>query len=489
MKIKAKLLQQLVLYDYRYIFAFSCIILFSIFFLGWRLWNLPPGLASAEITTAVRHIDLQSIVNLPINPLHSLLQWVSMELFGVNPASLRLPSVIIAAGSIYLMYQLLKKWFGKPTALLSSLLIVSSDWFLFIGRLGVGSIEFTFWLTLAFLALTKLISRQSWWLLPFTFSLAMLLFVPFGIYAVVVLVASLLGFTVLRARLVDINVTPKIISGVIAFIGLSVFVTVSFINHEFLKNIIGISAGLPSVTEYIRNVIINTSGSVALLPDNNPLIGPTGLLYVRFFELIFILFGLAMLWRTRVNRLNLTVIILSVTLALASGLSSGSRGGSIMLLPAAIYLTAGIRYLIHRWQRTFPKNPYARMAAFVPIVALLALVIFTHYQMYFHIWSKQTETRLTFSKGYTLLEAELGRKDGQCVIVGAPANFRTLAEKSKPKCILSFQDTIPPTLEEGMRVIVASRNVIQSPIENTSLTPLVDDLKETSIHWWVIEPK
>ncbi len=127
---------------------------------------------------------------------------------------------------------------------------------------------------------------------------------------------------------------------------------------------------MPTISEYLRNVLINTIGSVVLLPDNNPIIGPTGLFYVRFFEFLFIIFGLIMLWRTRVNRLNLIVIILSVVLALMSGFSSGSRGGSLLILPAIVYITAGIRHFIHRWQKP-SRKPICPSYSFWDYVSLI----------------------------------------------------------------------------------------------------------------------
>lgn len=487
--MKAKTLKQLLLYNYRYLFAYSCIIGFGIFFLFWRLWSLPPGLAESEITTAARHTALGDIIQLPLYPLHSLLQWGSMELLGASQLSLRLPSVLLAGATALLAYHTLKRWFGKPAALVSATLLVSADWYLYIARLGVGSIEFTFWLALALLALTKVLSRHGNWLIVLSLSLTMLLFAPFGIFAATALTICLLKITVLRSRILETSKRARIISGSIMAIGLILLVVASVSNSDFLKNLLGIINGLPAPTEYLRNVLINTSGAVALLPGNNPIIGPSDLFYVRYFELIFILFGLIMLWRTRVNKLNIVVLVLSVVLALSSGLSDGSRGGSLLLLPAIIFITAGIRHLMHRWQKTFPKNPYARITAYAPMGLLVGLVVFVHYYTYFRVWPNQTSTRMAFSQQYTLLKNEILSPDGTCFVINAPEPLQKLASQTNQGCELVFQTTVPDTLAEGQRAIVSSNRIRSSTlVPNSTFTPLVDSLRESSLHWWVFNP-
>ena len=58
--MKTRTLKQLVLYNYRYIFGYLIVFLFSIYFLGWRLGSLVPGLAPLEIVTAAANTNLGS---------------------------------------------------------------------------------------------------------------------------------------------------------------------------------------------------------------------------------------------------------------------------------------------------------------------------------------------------------------------------------------------------------------------------------------------
>ncbi len=484
--MKTRTLKQLLLYNYRYLFAYAIIIGFMAYFLGWQLGQIGPGLSAPELATAARHTSLSEFIKLPIYPVQALLQWASISLFGISPLALRLPSVLIALLVAITLYSLLKKWFGRQTALLSAAILISSDWFLFTARLGTGSIEFSLWLVLALLCFTKLLEHKTNWLMLFAITLVGLLFTPLGPYASMTLIFSLFSCRVFRERAVTASLVTKIVSTMIFSLGLGLVLFLSITNAVFLKNILRFTT-IPSLTEYIKNSIINTAGVVAVLPDGNPVISTTGVFFVRFFELIFILFGIVMLWKTRVNRLNLTVIVVSVVLVLASGLSSGSRGGSVVFIPAAIFMTAGIRHLMHRWKRTFPKNPYARVAAFVPLGVLFICVVALHYFSYFWLWPSQTSTHQAFSKDLQLAVDELNKpqhRNQLCFVETTDKNVQKLLIASKTTCTVTFPDTMDP--KDNAQVQLLQPTSIVVPNENNSIRALVSETKESNVRWLVV---
>lgn len=73
-------------------------------------------------------------------------------------------------------------------------------------------------------------------------------------------------------------------------------------------------------------------------------------------------------------------------------------------------MTAGIRHLLHRWQRTFPKNPYARVAASAPLGVLFICVVALHYFIYFQLWPSQSATHTVFTSDLGLVQNELNRE-------------------------------------------------------------------------------
>lgn len=482
--MKIRTLKQILLYNYRYVFAYSCMVVFILFFLCWRLWSHPSGVSDVELEYAATNADFMGVLSNPSFILHSILQWISMQIMGATALSFRIPSVIIAAITVILTYLLLKKWFGKPMSLLTTTLIVSADWYLFISRLGTGSIEFTLWLTAALLAITRLMAKKPFALQTLSISLVLLSFTSFGIYAAITIVACLFFMKPFRLKIQEATKNQKIAAGSILLIGLIVFIYSSFSSSGFIQSMLGISGSLPSPVQYVKNVANNATSPILVTPNNDPLFGLTAVVYFRIFEAIFMLFGLIMLWKSRVNKLNIMVLILTLVLCLLSGLSSEPIGASLILLPAMIYLAAGLKHLIFRWKKTFPKNPYARIAGYGPLGVLVILVVISHYLSYFQIWSSQTEMRLTFSKEYTLLTKELSR-EGRCVIIGAKEEIRELISKTPTTCDTSFSDIWPELDDQNTRVIVASADIKDGINTVTISRPLADGLANNGLHFWV----
>lgn len=485
--MKTRTLKQLLLYKYRYIFGYGLVVGLVLYFLAWQLGSIGPGLTQLEIVTSARHTNLTSIANLPIYPLHSALQWLTTAIAGVSVITIRIPSVIISILVGITLYHLLKKWFGKPTALLSTLVLLTADWFLFIARLGSGEIEFSFWLVLMLLALTKLIEKKDKWFIVLAASTVALLFVPFGIYALIPLYSGLVFTKMFRERFTLSPRSLKISSLTIVSVGILLALYASLHNHDFAKQIVGINA-LPGFTEYFKNVFLNVSSVVAVFPRSDPMLSPYGIFFIRFFELIFIIFGVIMLWKTRVNRLNLTVLTLTVVLALASGLSSAPIARSLFIIPTGIFMTAGIRHLVHRWQRTFPKNPYARIAAFVPLGILFITVMSLHYVSYFELWPNQAETHSVFTKDFTLIQKELANikyKAKLCYVDTNQESLQTLIAASNSICKPIF--TKAGTDGTTASVIIVRPDVATTTYaQSTSKKFLVSEEDENSARWVVV---
>jgi len=244
---------------------------------------------------------------------------------------------------------------------------------------------------------------------------------------------------------------------------------------------------LPGFGDYLKNLFTNSSAVAVVLPGANPAISPSGLFFVRFFELIFIAFGVIMLWRTRVNRLNLTVLVLSVILVVASGLSAGSRGSSLLLVPAAIFMTAGIRHLVHRWQRTFPKNPYARVTAFIPLGLLFICVVALHYVIYFQLWPSQAATRTAFTPDLALVQHELNlttHKNSSCYVDTTDPSLQTLITASKTTCRPIFPTSALPRIASTF-ILRPTTNIASITTQTTS-TALVSETRADSVRWVVV---
>ncbi len=453
--MKGKTLRQIMLYNYRYVFAYSFIGIFIAYFLFWQLGSIGPGLAGPETQIAALHTNARVAIETPLYPMFSSLQMISLKVFGISAYTIRIPSIIIAITTLLLLYQILKKWFGKPTALLSVALVATADWYLFTARLATGSIELSFWFVVALLSITKIIEHKSIWTVPLAGSLIALWFVPFGPYLSIALTIGVLSCRIIRERIFEANKKQRALVLLVSLIGAGLLLYTSIQDLNFVKSLLGLEAGIPTASEYYKSLMTNGSSIVAVLPATNPINGPHGVFFVRFFELTFVLFGVFMFWKTRINRLNLILIAITIVLFFISGFSNTSGANSLLVVPFIIFMTAGIRYFIHRWQKTFPKNPYARMAALIPITILLSLTALQHHQSYFILWPHQTTTVNAFSYDLKLAQTELNTADDslRCTVITGNTDIITLLEASKTDCTLTTQSTVTPLGRDEKQLI------------------------------------
>lgn len=487
--MRTRTLKQLLLYNYRYTVAYIFLIIFGLFFLAWRINDIPNGLYANEINTAAHNLFSSDLLRSPVNPLHSVLQWLSLHVIGVNSVTIRLPSLIISAATTMLLYYLLKLWFNRSTAILGAGFFVSADWFLHVARLGTGAVEFSFWLTCSLIALTKLVSGKSWWILFFALSSGMLTMTPLGIYLSLSLWIALCSIKFFRSKLLTLVIWQKIVAALILLLFGAVIIYLSVANRLFAKELLGIDQ-LPSLFGYFKNLFLNSSSIVAITPKQNPVTGIRGLLFVRFFELIFTIFGAIMLWKTRVNKLNLIVFICFIVSIIASGLTDRPRGAGLFLIPEMIAITAGVRHLQHRWRKTFPSNPYARVAGLIPMGLLFFTVVAKHYISYFVTWPTQSATYSVFSNDLKLVQDEIRRPStNRCLVVTDDSSLERLIGFTKTPCQLSFAQHMPPAIADGWRVIAAQKLATLPNDETSQKRALTRETTEQNVGWVVYQAK
>lgn len=485
--MKTSTFRQLLLYNYRYIFAYLLMAGFIAYFLFWQLGSVAPGLSQAEVHNAAIHTNALQSLQTPINPVFSKLQIFSLKVLDINSYTIRIPSVLLALTSLLMLFQILKKWFGRPTALLSVLLVCSADWFLFAARHANGGIELSFWLVVVLFATTKVIEHKSQWLMVLAGAVTALLFVPFGAYAATVICVGLFGSKVLRQRILEASVTIKVLSVLLVILMLGYLGFTIVRDTSIAAALLGVSSGIPTLSQYGKQLLTNGPSTVAVLPAMSPLNGPNGVFFVRFFELTFVLFGVFMFWKTRINRLNLVVIALAIVLFFASGLSVADGASSLLIVPSIIFITAGVRYFMHRWQKTFPKNPYARLAAFVPVILLLFVTMIAHHQSYFVLWPHQTTTRAAFTYDLKLAQDELAAvKTDDCLVISNDEDLQTLIKESNGyDCALSQTNALEPVAKNQTQLVQPTQLGVQAREQGVVQKAVVSDQSEGALRWVV----
>ena len=124
----------------------------------------PGGLSSAEMQSAIKSSNISTdfiqqgnIIDLP----YHLLQKLSLNLFGLNLISIKLPSIIIGVFTALLIVLLINRWFKSDVAIFGSVLAVLSAAFLFLATSGTPTIMYIFWLSLLLWLGSKIVGNKN----------------------------------------------------------------------------------------------------------------------------------------------------------------------------------------------------------------------------------------------------------------------------------------------------------------------------------------
>ena len=367
-------ISKLFLYRYRFIIGYS--VLGAAFMM--LLFTLPifaqSGLSTAEIDSATDsyYLGENGILNGELVDLpYRVLQKSSIILFGLTPYAIKLPSIIIGLLLGLLLILLLNRWFKNNVSLLASCLMVLSTPFLFLAGSGTPLIMVVFWPTLLLWLGSKIQGEKR----PrpaycFLFAIAMLLsiFTPYMIYFAIFCICFVLMQPHLRfivKRLPKLPLTIVLVVILTGFIALSVSIfnnpdTIAellfangFQTGQFFDNI---AAGLAPIFSWHRSL-----ESVFLAP----------LISLPTFTLALI--GLFSTTKGFFASRNLIASLLIMFGLIITGFNSEEI--VFFILPFAILVAHGLKYLLEKWYGLFPENPYARIAALLPLTILFGIMI------------------------------------------------------------------------------------------------------------------
>ncbi|MBQ3348319.1 glycosyltransferase family 39 protein [Candidatus Saccharibacteria bacterium] len=372
--MKRIIISRLFLYKHRFVIGY---ILLGLAFLG-LLFGLPliaqSGLSEAEMNSAVNSYALNydaplngDLVDLP----YRVLQKISIMIFGLTPYAVKLPSMIVGLILGVLLILVLNRWFQNNVSLLASCLVVLSTPFLFLAGSGTPLIMIVFWPTLLLWLGSKIQGEKkpkpmySFW---FAVALLLAIFTPYMMY----FAAFCVLFVFLQPHLrFIVKSLPKI---PLALVGL-------------------IIAG--GVVALIMNMVSHPETVMELLFAE-------GMEPGDFFPNILSGLTPVFTWRGEVESVFLAPLMSLPMLALALiGLFSTTKGffasrnsiASLLLvftvvitgfnpeaviffiLPLAILVAHGLKYVLEKWYGLFPENPYARVAAILPLTLLFGVIL------------------------------------------------------------------------------------------------------------------
>ena len=372
--VKKIIISKLFLYRYRFIIGYVVLgILFSALLFGLPLLA-QNGLTESEIDSATTsyYLGKNGILNGDLVDLpYRVLQKYSITFFGLSAYTVKLPSILVGLMLGLLLILLLNRWFKSNVSLLASTLIILSTPFLFLAGSGTPLIMIVFWPTLLLWLGSKIQGeKKPKPLYSFVFSLVMLLsiFTPYMIYFATFCVLFVLVQPHLRFVLKHLPKLPLILVILIIIGGFSVLGT-SIYNHPE-----AISELLSSRDFQFNNFFLNiTAGLTPVFSWYSSVEGAflSPLISLPSFALALI--GLFSTTKGFFASRNSIASVLLVFCLIITGFNPDAV--VFCILPFAILIAHGIKYLLEKWYGLFPENPYARIFALFPLTVLFGIMI------------------------------------------------------------------------------------------------------------------
>lgn len=374
--MKKVVISKLFLYRHRFLIGY---ILLSLFLIG-TIFLLPlitpSGLSEIEMqsTVASSNTSFHSILNGQIVdfPYH-MLQHFSIQVFGLSAYAIKLPSIIIGVLLAVLLILLLNRWFKNNVALFASTITVLSPPFLYLSGSGTPLIMLVFWPVLLLWLGSKIQGVKkpsSTYCFIFAFILLFALLTPYMVY----LAGFILLFVILQPHLRHtIKTLPRIPFILITIIILAGLAATSY----------SLSKNLPAITTLcfmpdfsFEHYFNNITSAIPPLFSSNGNIESTFLAPMIGLPLLALaIIGLISTTKGFFASRNSIASCLIVFTILIAGFEP--TAAVLIIIPIAILIAHGFRYILEHWYGLFPENPYARIFAIFPIGIVIGIMIFS----------------------------------------------------------------------------------------------------------------
>jgi len=476
------------LYKHRFLIAYSGLAVLAALLLGLYANILPPGLSAPEQQSAITSHALsltelptaQQVVNLPFHAL----QKFSMNWLGLSPFGVRLPSLVFAAITIFCLSFIIKRWFKVNVAIVATMIIVTSTWFLSIARLGTPDIMIPFWTSVLILCATY-VSQQTkrWhlWKALFGLSAALALYTPYMSYLFLATLIAAMAQPHLR-YLIRQSSKVGLTIGIFFFALLMVPLCWGiYKDPSLIREIFAIPATIPEPVQFGRDLLqaISNLGwpfNVQSGPVVTPLVGLATLVLVGIG-------GMRLLGDFHSVRAYVLLIWMALLIPI---IGFNPSNLTVLFVPVMLVMTIGLNLVVRYWYRLFPFNPYARIFGLVPLFFLIFSIMQFNYQRYTYTMLYSPEAGKIFNTDAFLAqkEADALPANSPLTIVAKPADqglYKVIADRRPNTAIIAGEQE--PT-RPGVYIVAEDEVVKIAPrLTVTTSKLLVNDRKEDSLRF------
>lgn len=374
----------------------------------------PNGLSRAEMESAAlsNEVNHETILNGNIIDLpYHVLQKASLMIFGLTTYGIKLPSIILGAILGFLLILLLNRWFKNNVAIMASILAVLSSSFLYISGSGTPLIMVVFWPTLLLWLGSKIqgVDRpKPFYCFLFSIFLLLSLFTPYMIFLAVFIVLYTLAHPHLRFTIKHLPRPPLMLTVFIGVCGIALILMNAIKSGNTINSLAFMKdftwdeywANIPrAFTPFFRwNGMVESTFLAPLIGLASLALAITGLIstYNGFFA----------------SRNSIATCLILFTIFI-SGFNPDCA--ILLILPLAILIAHGFRYILNKWFGLFPENPYARVFGFVPIAIFLGIMISSDISHFIFGYRYNPAVANEFSNDLQLIYEHV--EDGSALIV------------------------------------------------------------------------
>lgn len=457
--MKASLLREMTLYRYRYVIAYGLFAVLLVTLLTIDLSNLPYGVSNSEMNSAVASNSLNplspriaDIVNFP----YHILQKISIGLLGLSTLSIRLPSVILGLIAGLVLAIMMNTWFRRNVAIISLMIATFSVPFISSGRLGVPTIMYTLLLLITLLSAVKLTTKSKHaglWKLFLLTSALLLLYVPFGVYTLLALVIAGALHPHIRYQLTHTSKVQATLLSLLALLLIAPIVIASIFDHGVFKQLFGLTSIEQSLQPHVlKETVVSLLKTLFLF--SRPNAGETVSPFLNLTFALFIAFGLIkVIIDHHAARSYLLLIWLAFTVCMLL-IDPGQL--PLLFVPSILLLAIGIETFISEWYKLFPRNPYARIGALVPITLIFVGLIAIAITRYFYAYT-YSDTSSAFHPELRHIQKEVKSTPAmQLVVPSSQQSFYDILRAKNDRLSVVTPNEIATN---GRRLVLASAQV------------------------------
>lgn len=464
--MKPSLLREITLYRYRYLIGYGVFLIFLGVLLSIDLSRIPYGISDAEMASSVASNSLNplsprasDVINLP----YHVLQKASIGLWGLSTLTIKLPSLVLAFIAAILLALTLNQWFRKGTAMLALLLATASVPFMSMARSGTGEVLYMLLLVLILLAAVRLSSRAKgtfFWKLMAALAGLLLIYMPLGIYAVAALLVAGIFHPHVRYQ---IKRTAWWQLAVLFFMAgvITAPLIIAVVNDPAtIETLLGIDA----LRAKLSISSIGTAASSLLLALFGFTKPQTGAVITPFLSLTFMFFVAFGLVRTIIDRHAARSYLLHIWLLVSVPLLILNPSQfALLFVPAVMLMAIGLESFMREWYKLFPRNPYARIAALVPLTLIIVGLVTIESSRYFYGYA-YTRTEAHHPELRAIRDVIRPQVPTRLVVPDSQLAFYDILRSNYPLLTVSTQPSKPDTATTHIVLAASKVGITRAPV-------------------------